>query len=142
YWRTGASSRPPDQGLPMYDAMLAETITISGAGGDPVEAYVAIPRQPAPVGVVAVIHPLPGFHAATKEITRRFATAGYNAICPNLFFREAPGAAPDDAYATVRAQGGVPDDRVVADVAAARDYLRTMSNSNGKVGVIGFCSGG
>jgi carboxymethylenebutenolidase len=126
----------------MYDAMLAESITISGAGGDPVESYLARSMQPGPVGGVVVIHHLPGFDAATKEITRRFASAGYNAICPNLFFREAPGAEPDDAYATVRSMGGVPDDRVVADVAAARDHLRSMSNSNGKVGVVGFCSGG
>jgi carboxymethylenebutenolidase len=126
----------------MYDALLAETTTISGDGGDPVEAYLARTMQSGPVGGVVVIHHLPGYDSATKGIVRRFADAGYNAIMPNLFHREAPGAAPDDAYATVRAMGGVPDDRVVGDVAAARDYLRGLTNSNGKVGVIGFCSGG
>lgn len=126
----------------MYDALLAETTTISGAGGDSIEAYLARPMTAGPVGGVVVIHHLPGYDAATKGIVRRFADAGYNAIMPNLFHREAPGAAPDDAYATVRARGGVPDDRVVADVAAARDHLRSLTNSNGKVGVIGFCSGG
>ncbi|MCL6550471.1 MAG: dienelactone hydrolase family protein, partial [Acidothermus cellulolyticus] len=79
---------------------------------------------------------------ATKEITRRFAEAGFNAICPNLYSREAPGAAPDDAAAAARARGGVPDDRLVGDVAGAATYLRELSNANGKVGVIGYCSGG
>ena len=54
---------------------------------------------------------MPGYDRATKEIVRRFAELGYDAICPNLYWREAPGAAPDDAAATARAQGGVPDER-------------------------------
>jgi carboxymethylenebutenolidase len=61
---------------------------------------------------------------------------------PNLYYREAPGARPDDAAATVRANGGVPDDRLVGDVAGAADKLRALAGSNGKVGVIGYCSGG
>ena len=67
---------------------------------------------------------------------------GYDAICPNLYWREAPGAAPDDAAATARANGGVPDERLVGDVGGAAAYLRSLPTSNGKVGVIGYCSGG
>jgi carboxymethylenebutenolidase len=63
-------------------------------------------------------------------------------VVPNLYFREAPGASTDDAAATARAAGGVPDDRLVGDVAGAATYLKGLSNSNGKVGVIGYCSGG
>ena len=44
--------------------------------------------------------------------------------------------------AKVRAAGGVPDDQVVGDVDAAMGYLRSQSYSNGKVGLIGSCSGG
>jgi carboxymethylenebutenolidase len=73
---------------------------------------------------------------------RRFAELGYDAICPNLYYREAPGAAPDDAAATARAQGGVPDDRLVGDVGGAAEHLRSLPTSNGRVGVIGYCSGG
>ncbi len=126
----------------MYDAMLAETITITGHGGDEIEAYAARPMTPGPIGGVVVIHHMPGYDAATKEITRRFAAEGYAAVCPNLYTREAPGAAPDDAAATARAQGGVPDERLVGDVAGAARYLRGLPSSNGKVGVIGYCSGG
>jgi carboxymethylenebutenolidase len=36
----------------------------------------------------------------------------------------------------------VPDERLVGDVAGATAYLRGMPSSNGKVGVIGYCSGG
>lgn len=126
----------------MYDALLAETITITGHDGDDIEAYAARPLTPGPLGGVVVIHHMPGYDAATKEMVRRFAAEGYNAVCPNLYSREAPGAAPDDASATARALGGVPDDRLVGDVAGAARYLRGLPSANGRVGVIGYCSGG
>ena len=126
----------------MYDAVLAETVAINGANGDPIEAYAARTMSERPVGGVVVIHHMPGYDEETKEIARRFATEGYNAVMPNLYWRDAPGASPDDAAAAARAKGGVPDDRLVGDVAGAAAYLRGLSNSNGKVGVIGYCSGG
>jgi carboxymethylenebutenolidase len=126
----------------MYDATFAESIRISGHGGDQIEAYYARPLGPGPFGAVVVIHHLPGYDAATKEITRRFATLGFLAICPNLYWREAPGASPDDAAAVGRANGGVSDERLVGDVAGAAAFLRELPYSNGKVGTIGFCSGG
>jgi len=126
----------------MYDALIAETITITGHDGDAIEAYSARPLTPGPVGGVVVIHHMPGYDDSTKEIARNFAFHGYNAIMPNLYWRDAPGASPDDAAATARAKGGVPDDRLVGDVAGAMAYLKGLSNANGKVGSIGYCSGG
>ena len=122
--------------------MRAETVTLTGDGGADLEAYLAQPLGPGPYGGVVVIHHLPGYDEATKEMTRRFAANGYLAVCPNLYSREAPGASPDDAAATVRAMGGVPDARLVGDVAGAAAHLRALPTSNGRVGVIGHCSGG
>ena len=126
----------------MNDAMQAETTMIAGAGGDQIEAYFARPLDPQPRGGVVVIHHLPGYDAPTKEIVRTFAVNGYAAVCPNLYYRDAPGASPDDAAAFVRGQGGIPDERLVGDVGAAAAFLRGLPTSNGKVGVIGYCSGG
>src|SRR5271155_616870 len=126
----------------MTDAMRAETVMISGAGGDEIEAYAARPLDAGAVGGVVVIHHMPGYDEQTKEITRTFAVHGYLAVCPNLYWRDAPGASSDDAAATARAQGGVPDTRLVGDVAGAADHLRALPSSNGKVATIGYCSGG
>jgi carboxymethylenebutenolidase len=126
----------------MYDAIMAETIHIPGHDGDLIEAYYARPLGPGPFGSVVVIHHMPGYDPQTQEIARTFAVNGYNAICPNLYTREAPGASPDDAAAAARAQGGVPDERLVGDVGGAAKFLRALENSNGKVGTIGYCSGG
>jgi carboxymethylenebutenolidase len=126
----------------MYDAMMAETISITGHGGDRIEAYQARPLGPGPYGGVVVIHHMPGYDAGSKEIVRTFAVNGYNAICPNLYTRDAPGASPDDAAAAARAKGGVPDERLVGDVAGAVEHLRSLPASNGKAATIGYCSGG
>jgi len=126
----------------MSDTLSARTVMIKGHGGDQVEAYLATPEEPPKRGGVVVIHHMPGYDRATKEIVRRFAELGYDAICPNLYWREAPGAKPDDAAATARAAGGVPDERLLGDVDGAAAYLRSLASSNGKVGVIGYCSGG
>ena len=126
----------------MSDSLTATTIMIPGHGGDEIEAYLATPVDDGPRGGVVVIHHLPGYDRSTKEITRRFAELGYDAIMPNLYWRDAPGAAPDDAAATARAQGGIPDDRLVGDVAGCAAHLRSLPSSNGRVGVIGYCSGG
>jgi carboxymethylenebutenolidase len=126
----------------MSDSMTAETVHISGHGGDSVEAYVARPSTAEARGGVVVIHHMPGYDRGTKEIVRRFAELGYDAICPNLYWRDAPGAAPDDAAATARAGGGVPDARLIGDVGGAAAYLRGLESSNGRAGVIGYCSGG
>ena len=126
----------------MSDSLSADTIRITGHDGEEIEAYISRPAGETARGGVVVIHHMPGYDRATKEIVRRFAELGYDAICPNLYWREAPGAAPDDAAATARAQGGVPDERLVGDVGGAAQWLRDQPTSNGKVGVIGYCSGG
>src|ERR1700745_4527834 len=101
----------------MSDAIIAETVMITGHGGDQVEAYSARPLDPGKdVGGGVVIHHMPGYDAQTKEIARTFAVNGYNAVVPNLYWREAPGASPEDAAAAARAGGGGPDERLVGGV--------------------------
>ncbi|MGH3414868.1 MAG: dienelactone hydrolase family protein [Actinocrinis sp.] len=126
----------------MSDAYLSATTRIAGHGGAETEAYCATVQDSAPRGGVVVIHHMPGYDDPSKEIVRHFGHLGLNAAMPNLYWHDAPGAAPDDAAAVGRANGGVPDDRLVGDVAGAAEYLRSLPNSNGKVGVIGYCSGG
>ncbi len=124
-----------------YEGMIAETVAIRGHNGDEIEAYYARPLGAGPFPGVVVIHHAPGWDEWCKEVTRKFAHHGYAAIDPNLYFRAGPGD-PDDVAARVRAAGGVADDQVMGDIAGAMAYLRAQPYANGKVGVIGFCSGG
>jgi carboxymethylenebutenolidase len=126
----------------MIGDLTARTTRIEGHHGDEIEAYLARPADEGRRGGVVVIHHMPGYDRESKETVRRFAEMGYDAICPNLYWREAPGAAPDDAAAVARAQGGVPDARLIGDVAGAAAFLRGLDSANGRIGVIGYCSGG
>jgi carboxymethylenebutenolidase len=126
----------------MNEDLTAETIMIHGHNGDEIEAYLARPLGVESFGGVVVIHHMPGYDSGSKEITRKFAAHGYAALMPNLFYREAPGASPDDAAAAARARGGVPDERLVGDADGAARQLRGLDGCNGKIGVIGYCSGG
>ena len=44
--------------------------------------------------------------------------------------------------AKVRADGGISDDQAIGDAEGSAKYLRSLPITNGKVGVIGSCSGG
>ncbi len=126
----------------MTDTFTSGSSTVTGDGGDIIEAYAATPAVPTGAGGVVVIHHMPGFDEGTKEIVRRLASWGYASVAPNLHHRDAPGAAADDAAAACRANGGVPDNRLVGDVAGAVDHLRSLPGADGRVATIGFCSGG
>jgi carboxymethylenebutenolidase len=125
----------------MYEGMLAETITIHGAGGDVINAYFARPLGPGPFPGMVLVHHMPGWDEFYREVTRKFAYHGYAALSPNLYYRAGHGT-PEDVAAMVRGAGGVPDDQVVGDAGGALGYLRSLPYSNGRVGVFGTCSGG
>ena len=125
------------------DDLIAQTIRVTGHDGDEIAAYLATPLGAGPFPGVLVIHHMPGWDEATKEITRTFAAHGYIAICPSLHWREGgDGVSPEDAAAAARAQGGVPDERFLGDARGAIAHLRGLDACSGKVGTIGYCSGG
>jgi carboxymethylenebutenolidase len=124
-----------------YPGIIGETVSFQGHNGDKGEAYSARPSRSGKCPGVVLIHHMPGWDEWIIETTRKLAHHGFATIAPHLYFREGPGS-PDDVGARVRAAGGVPDDQVVGDAKGAAAYLRAQSSANGKVGVMGFCSGG
>jgi len=123
--------------------MTCEKMTITGHNGTPTTAYVAKPEGRGPFPGVVLIHHLPGWSELYIETTRRFAHHGYMAICANLYHREGGSEAnPDDVAAKVRAEGGISDAQMVGDTAGAVAWMRAQPECNGKVGLIGSCSGG
>ncbi|MBI4340203.1 MAG: dienelactone hydrolase family protein [Chloroflexi bacterium] len=124
-----------------YEGMLAETITMKGYNGDLINAYFTRPLGPGPFPGIVLVHHLPGWDELYREMARRFAQHGYAVICPDLYHRFGHGT-PEEVAAKARGAGGVPDVSVVGDCEAARESLRALPYSNGKVGIIGTCSGG
>lgn len=124
-----------------YESMLAETVYMTGHEGERIDAYLARPLGAGPFPALVVIHHMPGWDEGSKEITRRFATQGYVAICPNLHFREGKSS-PRENSASVREAGGMPDDRLVGDIEGAMTLLGFLPYCTDKIGIIGYCSGG
>jgi len=124
-----------------YQAITADTLMIRGNRGEEIESYYARPQAAGPFPGVVVIHHGPGWDEWTGEVVLKLAQHGYATISPHLYHRFGPGT-PDDAAARQRAAGGAPDDEVQGDVQGAIDFLRSQPDSNGRVGIIGFCFGG
>lgn len=129
-----------------YEGMIAESVRIQGHNGDEIDAYLARPLGPGPFGSVVLIHHMPGWDEASKEMARKLAYHGFATISPDIHYRVRQkvgvDAAHADVSAAVRASGNVPDAQCIGDVEGAMRYLRSLPYTNGKVGVIGFCSGG
>ena len=125
----------------MYEGMIAETVTMPGHNGDLINAYLARPLGPGPYPGMVVIHHMPGWDDWYREATRKYAHQGYVAISPNLYYRAGHGT-PEDVAAKVRADGGVPDEQAVGDMAGALHYLQSLPYVSDKIGVWGTCSGG
>src|SRR5881397_2529657 len=69
------------------DGMTGTVVSIKGANGDQIHAYVARPEGKGPFPGIVLVHHIPGWDEFYREMTRRFAQHGYNAICPDLFCR-------------------------------------------------------
>jgi carboxymethylenebutenolidase len=124
-----------------YEGLITETVRFRGHNNDLTEGYYARPAKPGRVPGVLVLHHILGWDEWTTEVARKFAHHGFAAIAPNLFFRFGEGSS-DDVAARARPQGGASDAEVMGDSVGAIAYLREQANANGKIGVIGFCSGG
>ena len=125
----------------MYEGLMAETVMLTGANGDWINAFFARPLGAGPFPAMVLAHHMPGWDEWYREATLRFALHGYIAITPNLYFRSGHGTA-EDVAAKVRGEGGISDDQAVGDLAGAMQYAWALPYSNGKVGVFGTCSGG
>jgi carboxymethylenebutenolidase len=106
-----------------------------------IEAYLARPTLPGPRPAVLVIHEAFGPNDHIHDLARRFANAGFDALAPNLYTR-AGMPTPNDMDSVLEKMWGTPDGQVVSDLDAGAAYLRSLDDASGKVGCVGFCSGG
>jgi len=106
--------------------------------GAQIDAYLSQPADPGVYPGVIVTMSGAGLEEHPKDLCRRFAEQGYIAIAPDLYTREGTPA-PDKVLETLFS---VPDSQTMGDLEGAALFLKSNPHSNGKVGIIGFCSGG
>ena len=125
----------------MYRDIIGQEIRFKAHNGVEKNAYFSKPAGPGPFPSVVFIHHLPGWNEVCIETVRRFAHHGFMAISHNLYSEYGEGDA-DDIGARARGDGGVSDEQMLGDTAGAMAFLKAQKESNGKVGVMGYCSGG
>ena len=110
----------------------------SGPDGTQIDAYLSQPAVPGNYPGVIVTMEGMGLEDHMKDLCRRFAEQGYIAIAPDLYTREGRPA-PDKVLETLFS---VSDSQTMGDLEGAALFLKSNPHANGKVGIIGFCSGG
>jgi carboxymethylenebutenolidase len=120
--------------------LSASMIEFPGPKGT-LKAYLAKPiGSKKKIGSVLVIHENRGLNAHIQDITRRVALAGYNALA--LDFLSPLGGTPSNEDEARALFANLNQELSIANGQAAFAYLNKLSNSNGKIGCIGFCWGG
>src|SRR5947209_12868385 len=111
------------------------------SGADTIKGYLAQPSQPGRYPGIVVIHEAFGLVEHIRDLARRFANIGYSSVAPDLYHRSG-SPDPNNMESVFPVMFGLPDAQAVRDLEAAAAHLRGLSGATGKVGAIGFCSGG
>jgi carboxymethylenebutenolidase len=108
------------------------------SNGDSCQGYLATPESGRGAGVI-VIQEWWGLVDHIRDVTERFAAAGYVALAPDFYH----GASTDEPDEAQRLLMGLAMDRAATDIQGAARYLDGLEavTSHG-VGVVGFCMGG
>ncbi|MBV8738953.1 MAG: dienelactone hydrolase family protein [Alphaproteobacteria bacterium] len=112
------------------------------SGGDTITGYLARPSQSGNYPGIVVIHEAFGLVEHIRDIARRFANVGYNALAPDLYARKGGPSDPNNMATVMPVMFGKEDAEAVQDLEAAATHLRDLPGATGKIGAIGFCSGG
>jgi len=96
-----------------------------------------------PRGAVIILQEAFGVNDHIRDITDRFAAAGYLAVAPHLFHRSGdPELGYDDMQEVVPYIMQLQADEIEADLNATLEHLATSGIEPPQVATVGFCMGG
>jgi len=131
------------QQVPKEDARIKtgyETVP-SPQGNGSIKGYFARPANPSgKLPTVLVIHENRGLNPYIEDVARRFAVANFVAYAPDGL--TSVGGYPGDDEKGAVAFRTVNGPKMFEDFVAAAQWLKARPESNGKIGVVGFCFGG
>jgi carboxymethylenebutenolidase len=124
------------------DGLLAGEISVPTSDGA-MPAYRAQPATGSNFPVILVVQEIFGVHEHIKDICRRLAKLGYQAIAPELYARQGDprqyNAIPDIISNIV---SKVPDSQVMQDLDACVAWAKANGGDTKRLGITGFCWGG
>lgn len=109
-------------------------------GHGTIRGYLVRPAGRDQRGSVVVVHENRGLNPYIEDVARRVAVAGFTALAPD-------GLTPLGGYPGTDEEGKalqrtLDRGKLLEDFIAAFGHLKSDPDSNGKVGVVGFCYGG
>jgi carboxymethylenebutenolidase len=124
----------PETGLVAADVFVERD-------GAKIPVYLVKPEGKGPFKTVIVIHDAFGQHEYIRDVARRFAKEGFMAAAPELFFRDSVKDIKEIPE-VIKKLLTFPDKQILDDVAAVLAFVKKQPESDGFVGVNGFCWGG
>ncbi len=117
-------------------------LVLTAADGNRFNAYAARAATPSGAGVVVIPDPR-GVHPFYKDLVRRFAQAGVDAVAIDYLGRTAGMSERPDDFDYRTHIGQTKPETIAADVAAGIAYLRSPAGGTTEsVFTVGFCFGG
>ena len=121
-------------------------ITIKSFDGGEFDAHISLPAGGYGPGIV-VLQEIFGVNQFMRNVCDWYASRGFVAICPDLFWRQERGVNITDQSEAEWQKAftlyqGLDEAKAVEDSAAAMEFLRKHPACNGRAGAVGFCLGG
>lgn len=124
--------------------MAGKTIKIHSTTGS-FDCYLAMPKASGPVPAVVLACAVHGVDKDLRDLADEFASHGYIAAAPDLFWRTIPGplTRADGELTTKRSQPRAEKIKTgETDLADTLAELRKLKEFNGRAAVMGFCYSG
>jgi len=123
----------------------ASYVTYPSPGGTSgtMRGYLVVPTgagRTGPFPSVLVIHENRGLNPYIEDVARRAAAEGFLALAPDGLFPVGGYPGNDDDGRTL--QAGLEQPKLRTDMLNSARFLKAHAQSNGKLGVTGFCWGG
>jgi len=124
------------------EGLLAGEVSVPTADGA-MPAYRAQPAQGSNFPVILVVQEIFGVHEHIKDICRRLAKLGYQAIAPELYARQGdPRQYSEIQEIIAKVVSKVPDEQVMSDLDACVAWSDAHDGDTRRLGITGFCWGG
>jgi carboxymethylenebutenolidase len=122
------------------DARLAVDRVSYDSPKGTINGYLVRPNAKGKRPAVIIIQENRGLNPHIEDIARRLAVEGFLAFAPDLLSVSGGTPADEDKARDLHAKTDPKD--ITAAAIAAVPFIRTHAESNGNVGVVGFCFGG
>jgi carboxymethylenebutenolidase len=125
--------------------ITSQHVEIKVEDGTTMLAWLAQPAGEKPKRGIMVFPEIFGVNAHIRDVTNRFAAAGFFALSPELFHRTAPPkweCAYTDFETARQHMQAVQEASLESDVKATYAWLKANTQANDNIACVGYCMGG